>query len=387
MKTKMTVCLLVILALLAAPLKAQDKTEGVQFVEGKTFAEVVAMAKASGKMVFLDCYTSWCGPCRMMTNNVFPQKVVGDYMNEEFVNVKIDMEKGEGPELGKRLQVRAYPTFVMFDGDGNEIGRMVGGLSKGEDFVKAVKECVGEKSLSAMNKRYDNGERSKEFLLDYIEVLDKAYNSDKAGQVFDELIQNKESEMLGDDALFSAFLKYNSSPLTPAFQYVLNNKSDFLAKYDAKKVERVLASNWMTYPRSLVKKNADGTVIYDKEAMKAYIKEMKKWKVENIDEIVLLSDINVAEATKDWTSYAKYCTKYFKKFGDNDMYIYNWAMKIERNSEDPKVRATAVKWMERRIEFFKAEEAKLPPLKEGEVRPMSMMNYTSVYEKMIEKLK
>ncbi|MDE5612365.1 MAG: thioredoxin domain-containing protein, partial [Odoribacter sp.] len=58
--------------------------------------EACKKAKAENKPVFLDCYTSWCGPCKMMANNVFTLKEAGDYFNQNFVCVKTDMEKGDG---------------------------------------------------------------------------------------------------------------------------------------------------------------------------------------------------------------------------------------------------------------------------------------------------
>ena len=74
---------------------AQD---GVNF-EHLSFREALDKAKSEQKYVFMDCYTSWCGPCKNMTQNVFPQKKAGDYFNPKFICVKYDMEKGEGPEL------------------------------------------------------------------------------------------------------------------------------------------------------------------------------------------------------------------------------------------------------------------------------------------------
>ena len=206
MRTKVLSCLMLGLWMLCGTMSAQETNEGVNFVEGKTFAEAVAMAKANGKKVFLDCYTTWCGPCRMMTNTVFPQKVVGDYMNKEFVNIKIDMEKGEGPELAKRLKVRAYPTFVMFDGDGKEIGRMVGGLPNGDEFVTAVKAAIGEMSVASMTERYEKGERGEKFMTEYLTVLSKAYENEKAQKVAAELLEGKETQLLENEALFAAFI-------------------------------------------------------------------------------------------------------------------------------------------------------------------------------------
>ena len=133
MKKTLLACILTIVSACISTISAQEN-EGVAFLEGKTFAEAVEVAKESGKKIFLDCYTSWCGPCKMVARDIFPKKVAGDYFNQEFINIKIDMEKGEGPELAKRLGVKAYPTFVMFDSQGKEIGRLVGSRASAADF-------------------------------------------------------------------------------------------------------------------------------------------------------------------------------------------------------------------------------------------------------------
>lgn len=386
MKRAFLACIIAIASACCLNLKAQDN-EGVVFVEGKTFAEAIDLAKKCGKKVFLDCYTSWCGPCKMVARDIFPQKVAGDYFNKEFINIKIDMEKGEGPELAKRLGVKAYPTFVMFDSEGKEIGRLVGSKRTAEDFVESVKNAVGESSLSAMNEKYANGERSKEFLCQYLTVLDNAYESEKARVVAGELLNGKTQELLDDEMLFNAFVRYNSSPMSPTFQYVLQHEDEFKNKYPKSGLERMISSTWMGYPRTLLKKSPDGTATFDHKAMKAYVKEMKKWNVENREEIVLLSDINVAEATQDWREYAKLCSKYIKKFGESDMYIYNWALRIQQGCQDEKVKETAIGWMQKRIDNIKKEEAKLPPLKEGEIRAMPMMNFSQSFEKLIQQMK
>ena len=78
-----------------------------------TLEKALEKAKSEHKKVFVDCYTSWCGPCKMMAEKVLPLKEVGEYMNERFVCIKVDMEKGEGKELSTRFKIRAYPTFQI----------------------------------------------------------------------------------------------------------------------------------------------------------------------------------------------------------------------------------------------------------------------------------
>lgn len=82
------------------------------------FNEALKQSQAENKLVFIDFYTDWCGPCRKMSKEVFPQKQVGDYFNAQFVCIKLNAEK-EGKELAQKFEVKAYPTFIIADQQGN----------------------------------------------------------------------------------------------------------------------------------------------------------------------------------------------------------------------------------------------------------------------------
>jgi thiol:disulfide interchange protein len=134
---------LVLLLLAAATgLQAQTEATGIQFFHG-TFAEAQAKAKKENKLIFMDAYTSWCAPCRFMAANVFTDQSVGEYYNAHFINLKVDMEKGEGPDLSRRYSVMAYPTLLFIDGNGEVKSRTMGGkpaaefISLGQKVVKA----------------------------------------------------------------------------------------------------------------------------------------------------------------------------------------------------------------------------------------------------------
>ncbi len=89
---------IVFLAGLFINLSAQEN-KGIQFHQNESWESIVALAKKENKLIFMDCYTSWCGPCKALARDVFPQQKVGDFFNPRFINVQYDMEKGDGKML------------------------------------------------------------------------------------------------------------------------------------------------------------------------------------------------------------------------------------------------------------------------------------------------
>jgi thiol-disulfide isomerase/thioredoxin len=162
-----------------APYKKAAAT-GVYW-EHLTLAEALAKAKREGKYVFMDCYTTWCGPCAYMANTVFPRPEVGDYFNEHFINVKYDMEEGEGIEIAKKYNVYAFPMFILLNPDGSVQHKTFGSSEKIVEEVK--KGLTDEHATGALDRKYAGGNRDKEFLSAYLEQLIDFYEMDKAREV------------------------------------------------------------------------------------------------------------------------------------------------------------------------------------------------------------
>lgn len=108
-----------------AILPDDGKGVGIQFTEG-AWRDMLKKAKAENKIIFLDAYASWCGPCKMLQKYVFTDKAVGDFYNSKFINVKMDMEKGEGPALSQVYPLEAYPTLMYIDGNGKLLKKFIG---------------------------------------------------------------------------------------------------------------------------------------------------------------------------------------------------------------------------------------------------------------------
>lgn len=98
--------------------KVPENVPGIQFIE-EDWNKALKEAKDQHKLIFLDAYASWCGPCKLLKRNTFPDKDAGDFFNKNFVNVAVDMEKGFGPTLLQQYGVNAFPTLIITDASGN----------------------------------------------------------------------------------------------------------------------------------------------------------------------------------------------------------------------------------------------------------------------------
>ena len=115
---------------------------GLNTIKDKKFTDAVAQADADSKILIVDVYAEWCPPCKFMTANVFPSADI-ETLNAKFVLYKLDAEKGEGPELAKKWNIRGYPTFIFFK-NGKEISRHVGGTKTAADFIEIANKTLSK---------------------------------------------------------------------------------------------------------------------------------------------------------------------------------------------------------------------------------------------------
>lgn len=91
-----------------------------------TFNQALAKAKKENKMVFMNVYATWCGPCMLLKKTTFKTEEVADKFNKSFINIDVDAEKGEGIELSKRYQVQAHPLMLIISPSGKVEKRILG---------------------------------------------------------------------------------------------------------------------------------------------------------------------------------------------------------------------------------------------------------------------
>ncbi len=122
---KTTFLTILLAGVLACNVQSATKEQGIVF-EKMPWAKILAKAKKENKLIFFDAYASWCGPCKMLQKNVFTRADVADVFNKKFINVKYDMEVGEGEALARMYPLQAYPTLMFINANGKVVQQVIG---------------------------------------------------------------------------------------------------------------------------------------------------------------------------------------------------------------------------------------------------------------------
>jgi thioredoxin-related protein len=159
--------------LLSIAIYNATKAQGIEFFHG-TFAEALEKAKIEDKIVFMDAFTEWCGPCKNMARTVFTNDKVGKFYNSNFICLKMDMEKGEGPGLSQKLGVTAYPSLFYLNAKGETVHKSVGALNA-DQFISLGKTALGKTATNKeAEKSFAEGKRDPETVYGYVRSLNKA---------------------------------------------------------------------------------------------------------------------------------------------------------------------------------------------------------------------
>ncbi len=187
------------------------------------FQKVLEKAKVENKLIFVDAYTTWCLPCKIMDQRVFSQPEVGIFYNENFINVKLDMEKSGNLDLVSQWNIFGFPTFLFLHPNGDIIHKIIGAESSKEKFIELGKRALNpEMGLNVMSLKFNSGYKEKIFLEVYINIL-KRWEKNTA-QAFDSLWAN--SLAPSNELLLSAERNLNGAN-SLVLDYIITEKASF----------------------------------------------------------------------------------------------------------------------------------------------------------------
>lgn len=201
--------------------------KGIKFTEG-SWSQVLSEAKKQNKLIFIDIYTTWCGPCKMMSAKVFTDEKVGNKFNEAFINYKIDAEKGEGIELAKNYAITAYPTYLFVNSGGELVYRALGAMPTDKFLIEADKALTTGKSYKSsdeLDKDFKAGRRDTDFLYEYMKR--KNLNGGENSALLDEYLKSMPESSYKTEKVLSIISENIGTTETKAFSIL----SDALNRY------------------------------------------------------------------------------------------------------------------------------------------------------------
>ncbi|MEM7102110.1 MAG: thioredoxin family protein [Bacteroidota bacterium] len=345
------------------------QAEGIEFFKG-TWDEALEMAAEEEKIIFVDAYTTWCGPCKRMDKNIFPLEEVGNFYNTNFVNVKLDMEKGEGLTFRSKYRVNSFPTFLFIDATGKAVLTHIGGLPA-DRFINLGKNAMSKIDYSVeYAAKYEEGDRTPDLLYNYAMSLVKSkkpslkvaneylrtqddmtneknlkfiYSNtiEADSRIFDLMVDNKKAieALMGKEKVIKKIEKACEQTVTKAIEF----ESDFLldeAKEKARNhcpetAEELAASADLHF--NLNMGNADEFI----KAAEKFFKKTTSSKTHEMSHVSLLALEEFSDNEKVMQSAEKW-TK--KAASDNDSgHLYNYAVILLHNGKDSQALDTAKK--------------------------------------------
>lgn len=315
----------------------QVNGQGIKFFHG-SYEEALAESKSQGKLIFVDAYAEWCGPCKQMAATVFKEEAVGDFYNQNFINMKIDMEKGEGPALARKYGVRAYPTFFFLDENGEIVAKAIGGRRTAQ-FLQ-----LGENALKKYDKSeeyaalYEKGDRSPDLLRKYTYAL--LYAKKEHLKIANEYFETQQN--LTSEVNLKAIFDFTTEADSRIFDLLIEHQTAIKKiKTQTEFFDKVEAACFATVQKAATYQ-FESLLVEAKSKMKTNYPE---------DEVSfgLRADMMYAVGVIDATLYTKSAKKFLAKFAKADASEYHKKAQtiLKTFSDHKKAMKMAEKWSEK----------------------------------------
>lgn len=341
--------ILVLMFVLLTDFAAKAQNRSINFEHG-TWNEIKQKAAAENKLIFVDAYTSWCGPCKWMAKNIFTNDSVADYFNQKFICAKLDMEVGEGIEFAQTYTVQAYPSLLFIDSKGLLVHRSVGAAPHAIDYIDLANNALSpEKSYSSYVEKYKLGDRSSAFLIDYLEATSNAgLNTD---EIVKEYFASQKENDLSSEINWNLMNRYQNDVYSREFKYLLANRKTFFEKYTENFVNEKIYSSFEESFRKVFD-NQD----VDKDKYSDLKKFIAQSDVKNSEKLILKSDLNYYSSLSDWSNFCNTAeiliSKYMDQQNSEDALIVNdicW--KIYEKVTDKQKLEKAIQWSKHSVEL------------------------------------
>jgi thioredoxin-related protein len=337
---------------LAAGLYATGQETGMHFEHTNSWEQVLAKAKAENKYIFVDCYTTWCGPCKQMSKNIFPQAEVGKFYNDHYINIKVQLDTtdadneevrswyADGKKLATQYEVHAYPTYLFLDPNGQIVHRAVGSSDAAKFVAKGQDALDPQKQYYTLKQQYAKGGSDAAALYKMAMAANDAYDLSFAKKVADEYIATQNDLYTSENLnLLMDFTNTSADPGFKIFSQDQEKADAVIGKGKASKLVNAIILQEEIYPK-LLKKNSPPA---DWKALETTL--TTKYPAQ-AKEILLYSKVLYAQQKRDWVSFGPAVTNYMKAYGSkvSPEQMNNFAWTVFENCSDAACVASALDW-------------------------------------------
>ncbi|MEI7420967.1 MAG: thioredoxin family protein [Prolixibacteraceae bacterium] len=296
-------------------LSAQET--GIRFETGN-FSQALEKAKLEGKYLFIDSYTTWCGPCKKLEKDVFTDKEVANYFNSKFINLRLDIEKGEGPELKKRFGVHFIPTLLFINSEGEVENKFIGSSTK-EEFMKLSAEVfTKDNRYGDIQRKFKGGDRSIGFMSLYMNELLAQKEYANAKELLYSLIKSEPAEKLCTKdfwpVLTQDFLAEHGSGV---YNFLIINRDLLCKNIGEKEYKDKMSPIFIKFSKVWV---SNVKLKIQKEDFDKLRKEIKLLSLEDKDEVLYILRIAEARQNGKFDSYTSLLDKSSGKISEKNTY-------------------------------------------------------------------
>lgn len=326
--------------------------QGMKFEHGLSWKDIQAKAKSENKYIFMDAFTTWCGPCRYMAANIFPMEKVGNYFNNKFINVKVQLDTtkddndevkswyADGHNIMMKCNVRAFPTYLFFSPEGNLVHRAVGSSDADRFIAKAADAINPDKQYYVLLDQYKTGKKDPAFLRKVAYSSLEADDMENASSLSKEYLATQKDLFTKENLEF--LNRFTNSSKDPGFAVIVKNA----AKFDE------LHGSWAARRKisEIIKQEELYPVIFNRDApapdwgklsaainnkYPAYTKE-----------VISGGKVMYYQMKSDWTNFQTAVLAHMKDYGDkvSEDGLNNFAWTVFLNCKDMTCMKEALEW-------------------------------------------
>jgi thioredoxin-related protein len=343
--------------------------QGIRFKQDISWQQVLTKAKAEHKHVFVDCYATWCSPCKEMDMHVYSDKELGEFFNNKFISIKLQMDSTkydskdimkhytDAHRIGERYKINGYPTYLFFNPDGRIIYKDLG--SKGLDEFLAMGTMVVDpfKDYYSLLEQFRTGKKDFEVMQSLARIGIKIGDSITAQQVANEYIHmiNGENLLTKENIEFVGEFTRSSKDRGFLWFYDSAGRIDKVMEDDTYAEQFVQAIIYKEIVAPELNKIKGSTAFIPKwDSLQAVISE--KYSSFYADRVIIGARATWGFDHNDLHAYTNNLVLFQERFGSKSNHDFNaswvlnnyaWAIFLYSNEEDELKKALA--WSSRAV--------------------------------------